>query len=56
MVYSKKYREDLIHDFDFDTIQSKDWDVMNNFYSMNKYMYGQPLCYQLCTDTENKKT
>jgi type II secretory pathway component PulF len=19
-------------------------------------MYGQPLCYQLCTDTENKKT
>lgn len=54
VLYSRKYRENLIHDFD--TIQSKDWDVITNFYSMNKYMYGQPLCYQLCTDTENKKT
>lgn len=54
VVYSKKYREDLIHDFD--TIQSKDWDVINNIYSINKYMYGQPLCYQLYTETENKKT
>jgi len=54
VVYSKKYREDLVHDFD--TIQSKDWDIINNFYSINKYMYGQPLCYQLFTDTENKKT
>ena len=29
---------------------------MNNFHSMKKYMYGQPLCYQLCSDTENRKT
>jgi GR25 family glycosyltransferase involved in LPS biosynthesis len=54
VVYSKKYRKEFVSEFD--KIQSKDWDVMNNFYSMNKYMYGQPLCYQLCTDTENKKT
>ena len=54
VVYSKKYRKEFVTDFD--KIQSKDWDVMHNVYSMNKYMYGQPLCYQLCSDTENKKT
>lgn len=54
VIYSKKYRKEFVTDFD--KIQSKDWDVMHNVYSMNKYMYGQPLCYQLFVDTENKKT
>ena len=54
VVYSKKYRKEFVTDFD--KIQSKDWDIMHNVYSMNKYMYGQPLCYQLFVDTENKKT
>ena len=54
VIYSKKYRENLIHHYD--KKNAKDWDVMNNFHSMKKYMYGQPLCYQLCSDTENRKT
>lgn len=54
VIYSKTYREKLINSYDKNDV--KDWDVMNNFYSIQKYMYGQPLCYQLCSDTENKKT
>ena len=54
VIYSKHYREKLMNSYDKNN--AKDWDVMNNIFSMKKYMYGQPLCYQLCSDTENKET
>lgn len=52
VIYSKKYRENLSNNYS--KIIVKDWDVINNC-SMNKYMYCQPLCYQLFSDTENRR-
>jgi hypothetical protein len=53
VIYSKKYRENLSRNYI--KMNVKDWDLVNN-YSMNKYMYCQPLCYQLFSDTENRRT
>ena len=55
VIYSKKYRELLIKRYEMATIQVRDWDVVNNFYSKNRYVYYKPLCYQLFECTENNK-
>jgi hypothetical protein len=55
VIYSKKYREKLIRDYN-KVEYIKDWDVINNTYSLDKYMYSSPLCYQLFPETDNKKT
>ena len=55
VIYSKKYRENLIRDYN-KVEYIKDWDVINNMYSIDKYMYYMPICYQLFPETDNKKT
>jgi hypothetical protein len=55
VIYSKKYREKLIHDYN-NINYIKDWDIINHLYSLDKYMYYTPICYQLFPETENKKT
>lgn len=51
IVYSKKNRKSLLHQKQ-KTI--KDWDIYNCFIS-RRYLYEEPLCYQLFPDTENSK-
>ena len=51
-VYSRKFR-----DYVLDNIPShevSDWDVFTNVIC-TRYIYQDPLCYQLCPDTENSK-
>ena len=55
VIYSKKYRESLIRDYDNIKYYMNDWDEINNLYSINKYMYYTPVCYQLFPETDNKK-
>ena len=58
VIYSKKYRENLLRDYDKISKKDymKDWDVINNLYSVNRFMYYTPICYQLFSETDNKKT
>jgi hypothetical protein len=56
IIYSKKYRENLIRDYDNIKYYMNDWDAISNSYSINKYMYYTPVCYQLFPETDNKKT
>lgn len=56
VIYSKKYRENLIRDYVNTKYYMKDWDIINNMYSIKRYMYSSPLCYQLFAETENQKT
>jgi hypothetical protein len=55
VMYSKKNREYIISKFKPEQII--DWDCLQSMNSLyyNKYMYYQPLCYQLFPETENKK-
>jgi len=55
VIYSKKYRELLMKKYTMATSQVRDWDVVNNLYSKNRYVYYKPLCYQLFEYTENNK-
>ena len=50
-VYSRKTRNSVLS---IDIKSIKDWDEYNNLYS-SRYMFYQPLCYQLVTDTENSR-
>ena len=55
VIYSKKNRESSMKRY-LDAIDNiKDWDLLNNLYSSNKYVYYTPLCYQLFEETENSK-
>jgi hypothetical protein len=58
VIYSKKYRENLIRDYNKINKKDymKDWDSINNLYSVNKFMYYTPICYQLFPETDNKKS
>ena len=58
VIYSKKYRENLLRDYDKISKKDymKDWDNINNLYSVNRFMYYTPICYQLFPETDNKKT
>ena len=55
VVYSKKNREYIISNFKPEQII--DWDIFHNKNSLHykRYMYYQPLCYQLFPETENYK-
>jgi hypothetical protein len=50
-IYTQECRRNIL-DTEQNTIY--DWDVYTNLY-FTKYMFYQPLCYQLFPDTENKK-
>ena len=58
VIYSKKYRENLIRDYNKINKKDyiKDWDSINNLYSVNRFMYYTPICYQLFPETDNKKS
>jgi len=51
VIYSESNRDTILHK---DKRHIKDWDIENNFYS-RRYMYHEPLCYQLYPETENSK-
>lgn len=51
VIYTKKNRERLLNVNQKDII---DWDNYSYTHS-RRYMYCEPLCYQLCADTENSK-
>ena len=52
-IYSKKLREHVLKRHKQNTII--DWDILHNvnYFFYNRYVYYQPLCYQLITPTEN---
>lgn len=51
IIYTEKGRDYMLDNF---TNSSKDWDLyINNLYGLKRYCYYKPLCYQLCTQTEN---
>jgi len=52
VIYTKQNRERLLNVNQKDMI---DWDYYSCYYS-RRYMYCEPLCYQLFPDTENSKT
>ena len=55
VIYSKKNRELYMKKY-YDAIyKTRDWDVLHNIYSTNRYVYYIPLCYQLFENTENNK-
>lgn len=51
VIYTKQNRERLLNVNQKDMI---DWDYYSCYYS-RRYMYCEPLCYQLFTDTENSE-
>ena len=51
-IYSKKLRDDILDNVPVDTVG--DWDVYTNL-NCSRYIYEEPLCYQLFPDTENSK-
>lgn len=51
-IYSQKLRNHFLENVNFDTIN--DWDIYTNLNS-NRYIYEEPLCYQLFPETENSK-
>jgi hypothetical protein len=51
-IYSKNFIKNILDKNDFKNMI--DWDIYTNFNS-NRYIYSEPLCYQLVTDTENSK-
>lgn len=51
VIYTKKNRETLLNVNQENII---DWDY-NSFTHSRRYMYCEPLCYQLCPDTENSE-
>ena len=53
VIYSRKNREICMKRYLNDTNNIRDWDMLNNLYSKNRYTYYKPLCYQLFEDTEN---
>lgn len=54
-IYSKPLREYIMESFTQDNIV--DWDLFHNFNFLYypRYIYHEPLCYQLCAPTENAK-
>jgi hypothetical protein len=53
VIYSRKNREICMKRYVNDTNNIRDWDMLNNLYSKNRYTYYKPLCYQLVEDTDN---
>jgi hypothetical protein len=51
VIYTKKNRERLLNVNQKDI---NDWDCYSFCYS-TRYTYREPLCYQICPDTENSK-
>jgi len=51
-IYSKKLRDNIIDNVPIDRIS--DWDLYTNL-NCSRYIYEEPLCYQLFPDTENSK-
>ena len=53
VIYSKKNRESCMKRHLTFVNDVRDWDLINNLYSKNRYTYYTPLCYQLFEITEN---
>ena len=56
VIYSRKNRETCMKRYVNDTNNTRDWDMLNNLYSKNRYTYYTPLCYQLFEDTDNSNS
>lgn len=56
VIYSKAMREHIINDHPSASIF--DWDVFHNIntFNYNRYLYKEPLCYQLFPETENSNS
>jgi hypothetical protein len=52
IIYSKEYRNKTLL---VKQENIKDWDEYTGDYNLNKYIYKEPLCYQLFPKTENSK-
>lgn len=55
VIYSKKNRESCMKKYYDAMYETRDWDVLNNVYSANRYAYYRPLCYQIFENTENSR-
>jgi hypothetical protein len=56
VIYSKAMREHIINDHQSGSIF--DWDIFHNLniFNYNRYLYKEPLCYQLFPETDNSKS
>ena len=55
-MHSVIYSEKLIQQWDKIATDHKHWDAIINSHVRNRYIYGEPLCYQTFPETENKRT
>ena len=55
-IYSNAMREHIIHDHPQESMF--DWDLFHNLniFNYKRYLYKEPLCYQLFPETENSKS
>ncbi len=55
-IYSQKARQQMHNTYFTNFKLKKDIDMITNFTQKNKYLFHKPLCVQVFSETENKKT
>ncbi len=54
VIYSKAHRDDFLENFNRKLLVN-DWDINYNINFTSRFIYYIPLCYQICSNTENSK-
>ena len=54
VIYSKAHRDDFLENFNRKMLVT-DWDVNYNINFTSRFIYYMPLCYQICSNSENSK-
>ena len=54
IIYSKAHRDDFLENFNRKLLVN-DWDINYNINFTSRFIYYIPLCYQICSSTENSK-
>jgi GR25 family glycosyltransferase involved in LPS biosynthesis len=54
VIYSKSHRDDFLENFNRKMLVT-DWDINYNINFTSRFIYYTPLCYQICSNTDNSK-
>ena len=54
VIYSKLHRDDFLENFNRKMLVT-DWDVNYNINFTSRFIYYTPLCYQICSNSDNSK-
>ena len=54
VIYSKSHRDDFLENFNRKMLVT-DWDINYNINFTSRFIYYIPLCYQICSNTDNSK-